>query len=308
MLYSLPDGNILGAAVPDAAASEPATVRVRMELAYDGAAFNGWATQPGLPTVQGALEEALAMLLRRPVRTVVAGRTDAGVHARGQVVHFDLTPGEWHGLPRGQALEPEKALVRRVRGVLSRLEGAVFVHSAALAAPGFDARFSALWRRYSYRIADGPEHWDPLTRATTLWHGQPLDEDLMNAEAATVAGRHDFHSFCKPREGATTIRTLEDFRFVRGEDGVLVAHLRADAFCHNMVRALVGAALMVGGGREPQGWLAGRLVEKVRDAKTKLAAPHPLVLEEVAYPEAAELGTRAEQTRAKRAAHDVDAR
>jgi tRNA pseudouridine38-40 synthase len=295
-------------AVPDASTAEPATVRIRMVLAYDGAGFSGWAVQPGRRTVQGELEEALALLFRRPMRTVVAGRTDAGVHARGQVVHFDLTPAEYGSLPRGKDLEPDTALLRRVRGVTSRIGGAVFVHEAAAAAPGFDARFSALWRRYSYRIADGPDLWDPLSRSTTLWHRTPLELELLNAEAAAMVGRHDFLSYCKPRAHATTIRTLEEFSFTRGDDGALVARLRADAFCHNMVRTLIGSVLWVGDGDQVPGWMARRLAEKVRDAKTRLAAPHPLVLEEVAYPDDAELGARAELTRARRQVEDVHVR
>ncbi|MFB0834014.1 tRNA pseudouridine synthase A [Arthrobacter halodurans] len=279
-----------------------------MTLAYDGSGFSGWAAQPGRLTVQGALEEALEMLFRRPVRTAVAGRTDAGVHARGQVVHFDITPAEYAGLPRGKDIAPDVALLRRVRGVVSRLRGTVVVHDAGVAAPGFDARFSALWRRYSYRIADGEERWDPLTRNDTLWHATHLDEDALNAEARAVEGRHDFLTFCKPRERATTIRTLESFRFARGDDGILVAHLRADAFCHNMVRTLIGAALMVGDGRQPPGWVGERLGERVRDAKTYLAAPHPLVLEEVAYPQDDDVAHRASLTRARRKPHDVSAR
>ncbi|MEE1620524.1 tRNA pseudouridine synthase A [Zafaria sp. Z1313] len=276
-----------------------------MDLAYDGTGFSGWATQPGRRTVQGLVEEALALLFRRPVRTTVAGRTDAGVHARGQVVHFDLTPDEYSGLPRGKDIPPETALVRRLRGVMGRYGSEVVVHAAALAGPGFDARFSALWRRYSYRIADGGGRWDPLTRNDTLWFDSALDVDALNAEAAALNGRHDFLSFCKPREGATTIRTLEEFRFDRGADGIIVAHLRADAFCHNMVRTLVGAVLRVGDGREEPGWLALRLGQRIRDARTTLAAPHPLVLEEVAYPADAELAARAELTRARRTPADA---
>jgi tRNA pseudouridine38-40 synthase len=165
---------------------------------------------------------------------------------------------------------------------------------------GFDARFSALWRRYSYRIADGPALWDPLERYFTLWHGSPLDVDLLNAGAVQLLGLQNFLSYCKPREGATTIRELQRFEFHRGEDGVIVATVQADAFCHNMVRSLVGSALFVGEGIEEPGWLHERLLAKKRDAKSVLAAPHPLVLEEVAYPSDDEMLARAELTRAVR--------
>ena len=279
-------------------------LRVRLDVSYDGGPFSGWALQPGRRTVQGVLEEALHMLLRRAVRVTVAGRTDAGVHARGQVVHLDLTEAEWLGLPRGHELDPAVAMLRRIRGALSRvlgdLTGAVEVHRISLAPPGFDARFSALWRRYSYRIADGPALWDPLGRYSTLWHKNPLDVSLLNEGASKLLGLQNFLSFCKPREGATTIRELQRFEFTRAEDGVIVATIQADAFCHNMVRALIGSALYVGEGVEEPGWLHERLLARKRDAKSVLAAPHPLVLEEVAYPSDDELLARAELTRALR--------
>jgi tRNA pseudouridine38-40 synthase len=279
-------------------------LRVRLDLSYDGGPFSGWALQPSMRTVQGVLEEALALLVRRPIRVTVAGRTDAGVHARGQVVHLDLTEAEWLGLPRGHELDPGVALLRRLRGAMSRglgdLSGAVEVHRAQLAPAGFDARFSALWRRYSYRIADGPALWDPLERSFTLWHKNPVDVSLLNDGASQLLGLQNFLSYCKPREGATTIRELQRFEFRRGEDGVIVATVQADAFCHNMVRALIGSALFVGEGAEKPGWLHERLLAKKRDAKSVLAAPHPLVLEEVAYPSGEEMLARAELTRAKR--------
>ncbi|MFD5276589.1 tRNA pseudouridine synthase A [Pseudarthrobacter sp. NPDC058362] len=279
-------------------------LRIRLDLSYDGGPFSGWALQPGRRTVQGVLEEALELLVRRPVRVTVAGRTDAGVHARGQVVHLDLSEAEWLGLPRGHELDPAVALLRRLRGALSRilgdLTGAVEVHSATPAPVGFDARFSALWRRYSYRIADGPALWDPLERYFTLWHKNPLDVSLLNEGAAKLLGLQNFLSFCKPREGATTVRELQRFEFRRSEDGVIVATVQADAFCHNMVRALIGSALYVGEGAVEPGWLYDRLLAQKRDAKSVLAAPHPLVLEEVAYPSDGELLARAELTRALR--------
>jgi tRNA pseudouridine38-40 synthase len=220
------------------------------------------------------------------------------------VVHLDLTEAEWLSLPRGHELDPAVALLRRLRGALSRilgdLTGSIEVHDAGLAPEGFDARFSALWRRYSYRIADGPERWDPVLRGITLWHKAPLNVELMNEGAFALLGLQDFRSYCKPREGATTIRELQQFSFDRGSDDVIVATVQADAFCHNMVRSLVGSALRVGEGLETPGWLHSRLLERKRDAKSVLAAPHPLVLEEVAYPSDSELLARAELTRARR--------
>ncbi|MCC9173307.1 tRNA pseudouridine synthase A [Arthrobacter sp. zg-Y179] len=292
--------------------------RVRMDLAYDGASFSGWAAQPGLRTVQGLVEDALAVLLRRPVRMTVAGRTDAGVHARGQVVHFDLTAAEWYGLARGRDLDPGVSLRRRLHGVLNKeltmaareaglqrraidaLGGAVEVLSAVPAPAGFDARFSALWRRYSYRICDLPENRDPLTRHTTLRFKAPLDTDRMNEAAAGVLGIRDFLSFCKPRTGSTTTRELLEFSFHRGGDGIITTHIQADAFCHNMVRSLVGGSLLVGSGERRPQWLAERMFARIRDSKSLLAPPHPLVLEEVRYPAESELARRAELTRAQR--------
>lgn len=291
--------------LPASAAGAGSGVRVRLDVAYDGGPFSGWAVQPGLPTVQGILEEALALILRRPVRVIVAGRTDAGVHARGQVVHVDLAAEEWEGLPRRSEAGPEDVLARRLRGALSRVlgseTGAIEVRSVVVPPHGFDARFSALWRRYSYRIADRPEHWDPTLRGITLWHRAALDVGRMNGAAAQLLGLQDFLAFCKPREGSTTVRELQDFSFERTPEGIVVVHVRADAFCHNMVRALVGSALRVGEGLERPEWLHERMLARARDAKTRLAPAHPLVLEEVGYPQTAEeLTARAEQTRALR--------
>ncbi|PRB71369.1 tRNA pseudouridine(38-40) synthase TruA [Arthrobacter sp. MYb213] len=285
---------------------KPALIRMRMVLGYDGAAYNGWARQPNVTGVQQLVEEALETLIRRLVRVFVAGRTDAGVHARHQVVHFDLTEEEYLGLPRNSDLEPGPALLRRINGLLGQQQGAVWVHEVDRAADGFDARFSALARRYSYRIADGIHRWDPLSRQLTMWYREEIDIDLLNAEAQSVLGRHDFLSFCKPKPRATTIRTLQEFVFSRAEDGNIVVHLKADAFCHNMVRSLIGGALRVASGREQPGFLAERLALMVRDSKSILAHPHPLVLEEVYYPDDDELAARAALTRARRDVSQTD--
>lgn len=290
-------------------------LRVRLDIAYDGSLFSGWALQPGLTTVQGVLEGALFTLLRRQVRLTVGGRTDAGVHARGQVAHIDLTPAEWHAMARGRDVDPADAFLRRLTGTINRelTDGvtgrgrsvrnsvpAVVVRSAAQAPEGFDARFSALWRRYSYAIADTTTGQDPLRRHTTLWHPAPLDVALLNEGAGHLLGMQDFAAFCKPREGSTTIRELQRYAFTRGHDGVITATVQADAFCHNMVRALIGSTLRVGSGEMPPGWLAERLAARLKDARSVLAAPHPLVLEEIAYPGNGELAARADLTRARR--------
>jgi tRNA pseudouridine38-40 synthase len=266
-------------------------VRIRIDLAYDGTDFNGWATQPGLRTVQETVESALATSLRTDaVRVACAGRTDAGVHARAQVGHADLDPGLVVGSV-GRAREPAlAALTRRLNGILP-LD--VRVHRVVQAPEGFDARFSALWRRYAYRIADAAETVDPLLRGQVLAWPRPLDIDRMNAGAALLLGEHDFAAFCRRREGATTIRTLLDLAWSRNALGLVVAHVRADAFCHNMVRSLVGCLVAVGDGRREPEFAREVLGGRVRDGRVAVAQPRGLTLEQVAYPPDDELAQRA---------------
>jgi len=162
---------------------------------------------------------------------------------------------------------------------------------------GFDARFSALWRRYSYRVCDDPVAADPLRRRDTLWHFRPLDLTAMNAAAAGLTGEHDFAAFCRRREGATTVRSLRVLRWERIYSETVVATVIADAFCHNMVRALVGAMLAVGDGTQPPGWPSEVLAAKARDPRVQVVAPHGLCLEEVRYPPDEQLAERASETR-----------
>ncbi|MDO4791800.1 MAG: tRNA pseudouridine(38-40) synthase TruA [Buchananella hordeovulneris] len=285
-------------------------MRVLLRIAYNGAGFAGWATQPGLRTVQGELEAALATVLRvdQP-RITVAGRTDAGVHARGQVAHVDLPRAAVAAAPGRSDRDPLVALRQRVNAVLQRDAGPisdVVVADVAAAPAGFDARFSAIWRRYSYRISDADSTRDPL-RADVTWvrprNGQ-LDVAAMDAAAAQLRGEHDFLPYCKPRVGATTIRTLLDFDWQRVEAGadagLLVARVRADAFCHSMVRSLVGACLAVGEGRRDPSWPAELLVARERTSHITVAPAQGLTLEEVAYPPEAELAERAQAARATR--------
>lgn len=296
--------------------------RLRLDISYDGTAFNGWSKQPGLRTVQGELEAALATVLQRygtPPTLTVAGRTDAGVHALGQVAHLDLTDAQLAGLDdshRGKGKnKPQQTpdaraarLARRLNGIAG-LSSDLYVRAATIAPPGFDARFSATWRRYEYRIADRDAERNPLLRASTLWYAASLDVDAMNAAAASLTGLHDFAAYCKPREGATTIRTLQEFRWVREPDGVLVAKLEADAFCHSMVRALVGASVAVGSGNLPPGRAAEILLAGQRTNEFKVMPAKGLALIEVGYPDDAHLADRAELTRQRRdAAHLREAR
>ena len=280
-------------------------MRIRIDLAYDGSDFHGWAVQPGLRTVQGALEAALAVALREPEASVVcAGRTDTGVHARGQVVHLDVDEGAVERSAGRSDEPPLEALLRRLNGIL---DPDVRVRRVVAAPDGFDARFSALWRRYAYRVIDAPAAVDPLTRTHVLAWPRPLDLAALNEAAALLVGEHDFASFCRKREGATTIRTLLDLAWVRDDQGVLVATVRADAFCHSMVRSLVGCLLAVGDGRRPVAWAEQILRAGARDPSVTVAPAHGLTLEEVRYPADVELANRAVVTRAKRvSAGDTD--
>ncbi|MFG3252178.1 tRNA pseudouridine(38-40) synthase TruA [Streptomyces sp. NPDC048172] len=267
-------------------------VRVRLDLAYDGREFSGWAKQKnGQRTVQGELEDALRVVTRLGAtpELTVAGRTDAGVHARGQVAHVDLPAEVW--------AEHGERLLRRLAG---RLPMDVRVFRVAEAPAHFNARFSAIWRRYAYRVTDQPGGADPLRRGHVLWHNWPLDLDAMNAAAGALLGEHDFAAYCKKREGATTIRTLRRLEWTRHDDGVLEATVVADAFCHNMVRSLVGAMLFVGDGHRPPEWPGKVLEAGVRDSAVHVVRPHGLTLEEVGYPADDELESRNLASRNKR--------
>ncbi|WP_047520833.1 tRNA pseudouridine(38-40) synthase TruA [Microbacterium sp. ZOR0019] len=277
-------------------------MRIRLDIAYDGTHFRGWAKQPTLRTVQGTLEAALARIVGSDVQFVVAGRTDAGVHASGQVAHVDLDETQWSRIESRQGrapLEPAETIAGRMRGVLGAYSD-VTVTRTSIAPEGFDARFSAVWRRYRYRLADARTGFDPLRRHDTTTVRGRLDEQAMDAAARTLIGLHDFAAYCKPREEATTIRTLLDYRWARDADGVLVAEVKADAFCHSMVRALVGACAAVGEGRLGVDDLVVLRDALTRTSEFKVLAARGLILTEVGYPADDLLATRAEQTRARR--------
>ena len=282
--------------------------RVRIDLSYDGGGFSGWARQPGQRTVQQVLEDALSQVLRAdpPVQLTVAGRTDAGVHARGQVAHADLPLAAW--------LDAAPVIMRR----LARLLPAdVRVRRIGAAPDGFDARFSALSRRYSYRVCDDVTGPEPLRRHDTLWTRREIEIGPMNEAAALLLGEHDFAAFCRRREGATTVRELLSLSWSRpeltvpgsgvpgsGVPRVAEATVVADAFCHSMVRALVGALLKVGEGARPPSWPAQVLTARVRDSAVPVVPPHGLCLEEVCYPPPGQLAERALATRRVRPAAD----
>ncbi|WP_370591329.1 tRNA pseudouridine(38-40) synthase TruA [Saccharopolyspora montiporae] len=275
---------------------------MRIDLAYDGAGFSGWARQPGLRTVQGLVEDALAKQppgRRVPGSVVVAGRTDAGVHAGGQVVHADVVPLDEADRTRFALDEHGIPDLSRMRHRWNRLlPPDVRVLGARVVPDAFDARFSALRRHYRYQVSDAPWGADPLRRHDTLGWNRPVDVAALNDGARELLGLNDFAAYCKPRPGATTVRELQDFRWERVAEHLVVAHVTADAFCHSMVRSLVGTLLMVGDGRRPSGW-PGELLRG--GERTSAVAPaHGLTLAGVDYPDDAALAARAEQARALR--------
>jgi tRNA pseudouridine38-40 synthase len=242
--------------------------RLRLVVAYDGAPFSGFARQRDRRTVQGELETALSRIAREPVETVGAGRTDAGVHARGQVVHADVP----------DRLDPE-----RVRRALNGALGpAVVVRAAGWAPDGFDARFSARRRTYAYRVDDSSDP-DPLTRGWVLHWRRPLDVERMREAARPLVGEHDFAAFCRGRPGATTRRRIRSIT-VRRVRGLVEVRVAADAFCWQMVRSIVGHLLDVGDGRREPDRTAAILTAGDRSALGNIAPPHGLVLESVSYP------------------------
>jgi tRNA pseudouridine38-40 synthase len=257
--------------------------RARLDISYDGTDFSGWAVQPGRRTVCGVLVEGLCTLVRRPVSLVVAGRTDAGVHATGQVAHTDL--------PVEIELAP---LVRRLARLLPP---DVRVRAVTPVPAVFDARFSALRRHYRYRVAVTPYGAEPLRARDTVSWPYPADLDVLNAASGLLLGEHDFAAFCRRREGATTIRALQRLSWSAPEPGLLVAEVSADAFCHSMVRSLVGALLAVGRGRRPIEWPARLLTMGERSSEVTVAPGHGLTLVGVDYPPPEQLAARAEQTR-----------
>ena len=263
-----------------------AWVRVRMDLSYDGTAFAGWAAQVDQRTVQGELERAFATVARREdlPRLTVAGRTDAGVHAIGQVAHADLP----------EEVADDRLLLRRLNG---RLPNDIHVRRVSRAPEGFDARFCGLSRTYVYRVADSAAAVNPLRLRDTLTWTRPVDLDVLQEASAGLVGLRDFAAYCKRREGATTVRTLLRLDWQRLPDGVLEATVQADAFCHSMVRSLVGALLAAGDGRQSAQWPAALLVQTARASGVIVAPAHGLTLIAVEYPPDDQLLERQKVTR-----------
>jgi tRNA pseudouridine38-40 synthase len=268
------------------------TIRLRLDVSYDGADFSGWAVQPARRTVAGVLTEALGRLAGpdTPLGLTVAGRTDAGVHATGQVCHVDLPVELWTAL--------ESSLLRRLAALLPP-DARVRIVTPV---PGtFDARFSATFRRYEYRVADTPWGPEPLRRHDTLGWVRPLDLDRLNAAAAGLLGEHDYAAYCKRKEHATTVRAITRLDWRRDPDGICVATVQADAFCQSMVRSLVGAMLPVGDGRRDPFWPATLLTLRERSSEVTVAPAHGLTLIAVGYPAEADYAIRADATRRLRA-------
>ncbi|RWA21917.1 tRNA pseudouridine synthase A [Mycolicibacterium elephantis DSM 44368] len=271
-------------------------VRLRLDIAYDGTDFAGWAVQAGQRTVAGVLDEALSTVFRTPVQLRAAGRTDAGVHASGQVAHVDVPADALsHAYPRTPR-PGDSEFLPLARRLGRFLPADVRVRHIARAPAGFDARFSALRRHYLYRLSTAPYGVDPQdARYVTAWP-RPLDVDAMAAASRHLLGLHDFAAFCRHREGATTIRDLQRLDWSRDGDRV-TAHVTADAFCWSMVRSLVGALLAVGEGRREPDWCATLLTAERRSSEFAAAPPQGLTLVGVDYPPDDQLEARTKVTR-----------
>lgn len=266
--------------------------RFRIDFAYDGTNFNGWAKQPELRTVQSELEQALGSITDSAVEIFVAGRTDAGVHATAQVAHFDL--------PERGRFGKEWVLSDLTYRLNRMLAEDIRIASITQAPLGFHARFSALSRRYIYKIADGKRNLEPLRRFDIAPWYRTLDLEAMNVASALLLGEHDFAAFCKSGGVGTTIRRLETFQWRRDSEGNLIADVVADAFCYSMVRNLVGAVVRVGEGRFAPEWVAQVLIERERVSESLVFPARGLTLVGVDYPQDSELEARATKTARRR--------
>ena len=283
--------------------------RFRLGFSYDGTDFFGWAKQPGLRTVQGELLSALTVIFGEDQDDFgirVAGRTDAGVHALNQQAHIELTEEQLDRLGRNRPdIENPKFLADRLNRILS---DDLRVHTVAKAAPGFDARFSAIFRRYRYRIADGLAGQNPLESPFTLNVFQNLDTLAMQAAALEVLGLHDFASFCRPRPGSTTIRELREVTVTRNvaAGNIIEIELMADAFCHNMVRSIVGALIAVGKGQATSADIRATLERASRTESYRVVAAKGLTLIEIGYPADELLAVQAELAKNLRSHEELE--
>jgi tRNA pseudouridine38-40 synthase len=265
---------------------ESGFLRLKLDIAYDGTNFSGWAKQPDRRTCQELLESTISKIARFKVETVVAGRTDAGVHATGQVVHVDV--------PENLDLEDLTYRINRI------MDEDLRITKISIAPPAFHARFSALRRSYRYKILDNNQVIPPLNRADVAPWYRTLNLDLLNEASALLLGSNDFAAFCKFREGSTTVRNLEKFSWIRDRDGFLIADVVADAFCYSMVRNLVGAVVCVADGRFEPEWVATTLKNRERISDSLVFPARGLTLYKVEYPPDSELLERVKITVAKR--------
>jgi tRNA pseudouridine38-40 synthase len=270
-------------------APESGFFRARILLGYDGTNFFGWGRQSDVRTVQGELESALTTLYRRPIETVVAGRTDAGVHATGQVAHADLPEGDF-----GFEFD---SLVYKLNRILP---DDIRIKSFERAGDNFHARYGALRRHYIYKIQDGNGVVEPINRLDIAPWYRDLDIDLMNQAAKSLLGVHDFFSYAKFRAHATTIRDLQRFDFERNSDGLIIAHITADAFCYNMVRALVGTMVYIGESRFPVSWAKEVLEAKERPADSVVFPANGLTFVGVDYVSEEQMQERIKKVLARR--------
>jgi len=265
--------------------------RLRLDIAYDGTHFFGWATQPGHRTLQDLIEEAISRISQTDVASIVAGRTDAGVHATGQVIHVDVP----------DAMFDRELTYLDLRYKLNRiLDDDVRIMKITDAPEGFHARFSALRRHYTYKILDNNEVIAPLSRHDVASWYRPLEAERMNEASRLLLGHHDFAAFCKFKVGGTTIRTLEKYEWHRSDEGLLVADVVADAFCYSMVRNLVGAVVCVADGRQDPAWISQLLANKERVSDSLVFPARGLTLYQVDYPSNDQLLERAKITVSKR--------
>jgi tRNA pseudouridine38-40 synthase len=277
-------------------------VRLRLDIAYDGTEFAGWAAQTGQRTVAGVLDEALSTVFRTAVIMRAAGRTDTGVHATGQVAHVDIpVDAVANAYPRARRDPGEPEFLPLIRRLAKFLPTDVRVRDIVRAPIGFDARFSALRRHYVYRLSTAPYGVDPSQARFVAPWPHPLDIDAMTEASRELLGLNDFAAFCRHREGATTIRDLQRLDWVRDGDAVC-AYVTADAFCWNMVRSLVGAVLTVGVHRRPAGWATGLLELAHRSSDFAAAPALGLTLVQVDYPADDQLAARTLVTRDVRTA------
>ena len=265
---------------------ESGFLRLRIDLAYDGTNFSGWGKQPDRRTVQEEVEKALTTATQSKIETIVAGRTDAGVHATGQVIHVDV--------PDTLNLDDLSYKLNRM------LDTDVRVMKVAVVNGPFNARFSALRRHYTYKILDGNQTISPLDRLDVASWYRVLDVDLMNQASALMLGSHDFAAYCKFREGSTTVRNLQRFEWSRDSAGFLIGDVVADSFCYSMVRNLVGAVVCVADGRFGPEWIEQTLGNKVRISDSLVFPACGLTLRQVDYPTDDQLIEHAKATIGKR--------